>query len=176
MYWYYKYLIGAVIIFGIGFGIFQFIPKDAFSYEDPSAKEEANPTLSETAQTKTPEDLTPKPTKQALPSTPKQKIDVSDTLRNAQKLQSEGKLDEAYRILQGKLTELSLYSNEWYQLADLINEINTYIYSNAVPSERKKSFIVQKGQSLWDFAAENTSIQAVQISNKIPLDSSVIHV
>ena len=190
MYWYYKYILVAVALIGIGFGIYKVlpqewlessssIPEDTNSHQEPSQKPTLDSNKPPTTQEKKSTIL---PSKNSnAKNTVKVKTALSspkfdEKLKQGTELKNKGMLDSAYNILIEALEHSEPYSDDWVKAAQLISEINVYIYKNAVPSKRKQSYTVKSGQSLWDFAAENTTIRAVQISNKIPIESSVIHV
>ena len=190
MYWYYKYILVAVALIGIGFGVYKVLPQEWLE-SSPSSPVEANdsqepaqtPTLESNPARTEKEKYTPTASskntnavktinKKTVVSSPK----FSEKLKQGTELKNKGMLDSAYNVLIEALEHSEPYSDDWVKAAELISEINVYIYKNAVPSKRKQSHTVKSGQSLWDFAAENTTIRAVQISNKIPIESSVIHV
>ncbi|MDD7986709.1 L,D-transpeptidase family protein [Lentisphaera marina] len=189
MYWYYKYILVAVALIGIGLGVYKLLPDDIFDSTssteeiDEQGKQttlpvESSPELSKPLNTNKPQTSV----KNHTPATvmpnakPISSPQFEEKLKQGVELKNKGMLDSAYNILVEALEYCETYSAQWIQTATLISEINTYIYENAVPSKRKQSHKVKNGQSLWDFAAENTTIRAIQISNKIPIDSSVIHV
>ncbi|WDE95459.1 L,D-transpeptidase [Lentisphaera profundi] len=190
MYWYYKYILMVVALIGIGLGVYKILPKDLFdsasTSESTQAPEAANTAVHQAntdSKRNSPEVISTSSDKTKAPATinPKKKIPKNTPLfdekyQQGLAMKNKGMLDSAYNILIESLDHCDTYSSQWTQSAELINEINLYIYKNAVPSKRKQSHKVKNGQSLWDFAAENTTIRAVQVSNKIPIESSVIHI
>jgi lipoprotein-anchoring transpeptidase ErfK/SrfK len=188
MYWYYKYILFAIALIGIGLGVYKLLPQGLFDSskptQEPLTQEAQSPPLTENpsqspsiqkntsiAQVKNVNTAQVNKTKLS-----KNSPMFDEKLKQGIELKNKGMLDSAYNILVEALDNCESYSAQWLEAASLISEINIYIYNNAVPSKRKQSHKVKNGQSLWDFAAENTTIRAVQISNKIPIESSVIHV
>jgi len=182
MYWYYKYIIIALALTGVGFGVFKLLPDDFLtSQEQPSTDENAPPSSNkeELNSNKALEPNVEKTVKTVEEfkktsfATPSSKYD--SLFQKGIELKKNGMLDSAYDIFIECLSMCDEYSPEWQASANEISKINIYIYKNSVPSKRKQSYSVKTGQTLWDFANNNTTIRAVQVSNKIPLDSSVIH-
>ena len=198
MYPLYKYLILLTIFLGIGFAAYSFWPKSLTPQMAQSSTENTETTDSETvpsqeaaaAQETNPQELqtpiTPKATATVAAPQPKKAVvksqaspqllsAIDQTLAEAKELRTKGFHDAAYEEIHKLLDKTELYSPEWYTLADQINEINIYMYKNAAPSKRKVSFTVGSGDSMWIFANKRTTVRAIQISNRIPLDKEIVH-
>jgi hypothetical protein len=200
MYPLYKYLFFVAVFLGIAFGAYTYWPKSL----TPQSSEEANTNTVNADQTnnETTPETTPsannisKVQNTIAPTTPSPKYPTSPqvtqkpatssaspellsaiekTLHEAAELRTKGFHDAAYEEIHKLLDKTTLYTPEWYRLADQINDINIYMYKNAAPSKRKVSFTVGSGDSMWIFANKRTTVRAIQISNRIPLDKEVVH-
>jgi LysM repeat protein len=187
MYWYYKYMfLGLVLmaLLGCGYLVYTHVPPGLISRFIP-AKVLAK---AETATNADPETPAQVPASAAAP----QQDEPSDT--GAPVSANEGdllaRLDAARgqfrkenavaaRMLARKvLAEVAdqEFSTVWLKAVTLIGEANTVLISGDAPAPEKIAYVIKGGDRLIDIArAFNTSVEMLQLGNRLDPTSSVIY-
>jgi LysM repeat protein len=187
MYWYYKLFV-LVIIGAVLYGIVSLIglpelPSFSSGESAPVEKSEqvtpANQVSNKSTTTSKPATSASTPqtatrSSQQTSLTPAQSSILAEATDLFKKKQQ---LDDAYNKALSLLESdsITLFSKGWYQVADLIGEINSLLIFSSAPSERKINHRVASGDSLSRIARHKTTIRGLQKGNNIPLDSAVIH-
>lgn len=183
MYWYYKAFLALIIcaILGaIGFS-FRHEISELIKTEEPieepvktkpTEKSSSNSTKTSTPTKGAPSIKNPKTVKIET------SYDFSKEFAEAKDALSKGQLEKAYeaalKVLDSK--ETVLFSKTWYQAADIASDVNTRLMNSSAPSPRKIQYVVKSGDALSRLARNKTTVQHIQKSNKIPLDTEKIFV
>ncbi|HPN83873.1 MAG TPA: L,D-transpeptidase family protein [Victivallales bacterium] len=94
--------------------------------------------------------------------------DLGARIQAAESLISSGNLMEARKVLYELYTAEKQDSAAKEKIEEIIGKINIEIFKSDIPSEEKKLYTIDKGDSLIKIANKfNTTVEAIQTSNRI---------
>ncbi len=104
---------------------------------------------------------------------------LSDILAEAEALNQKHEYIQARKLLEPllKAEEIRPYSSPWLAVAGALSKTNTGLFFSDIPFPRKINHTVKRGDTLDRIANQyKTTVEAVQKSNGIPENSSVIRI
>ena len=164
MYWYYKLLLGLILILVIGFFI-----EPYFSQVSSFFSEEEDFPVKEVSQLVSPAPDPLPVVEEEIVETPTVDVEILKQIKNIEKFFEQEKyvkvLESGSFLLDDPLFQR--FSPEWYRVARCVSKANSIIAFSNIPYDKKESYVVRSGDSLSKIAKGKTTAEAIAKANGI---------